>query len=136
VFSDQQIDWALATRFQADRDFVVASGFRCVPLDRSLQGSRTGAKAGFDCTKPFGKGDSFEFTVLKSPQLPQRPRQSIEVALTEGPATFLDLMAALGTRDGREVIRAFDKLYRDGRLQRLKDGRYALNGGQASGAGS
>jgi UbiD family decarboxylase len=33
VFSDEQIDWALATRFQADRDFVVASGFRCVPLD-------------------------------------------------------------------------------------------------------
>ena len=56
VFSDEQIDWALATRFQADRDFVVASGFRCVPLDPSLQGSRTGAKGGFDCTKPFGKG--------------------------------------------------------------------------------
>jgi UbiD family decarboxylase len=35
VFSDEQIDWALATRFQADRDFVVASGFRCVP-PRSL----------------------------------------------------------------------------------------------------
>src|SRR6266851_8185811 len=33
VFSDEQIDWALATRFQADRDYVVASGFRCVPLD-------------------------------------------------------------------------------------------------------
>ena len=63
VFSDEQIDWALATRFQADRDFVVASGFRCVPLDPSLQGSRTGAKCGFDCTKPFGKGDSVEFTV-------------------------------------------------------------------------
>ncbi len=52
---------AAATRFQADRDFVMASGFRCVPLDPSLQGSRTGAKAGFDCTKPFGKGDSAEF---------------------------------------------------------------------------
>ncbi len=36
VFSDEQIDWALATRFQADRDFVVASGFRAVPLDPSL----------------------------------------------------------------------------------------------------
>ena len=47
VFSDEQIDWALATRFQADRDIVIASGFRCVPLDPSLQGSRTGAKAGF-----------------------------------------------------------------------------------------
>ena len=131
VFSDEQIDWALATRFQADRDFVVASGFRCVPLDPSLQGSRTGAKAGFDCTKPFGQGDSFEFTVPRAPQLPQRPRRSVEAALAEGPATYLDLMAALGTRDGREVIRAFDTLYREGRLERLKDGRYALNGGRA-----
>ena len=106
VFSDEQIDWALATRFQADRDFVVASGFRCVPLDPSLQGSRTGAKAGFDCTKPFGKGDSFEFTMPIAAELPQRARRSVEEALAEGPATYLDLMAALGTRDGREVIRA------------------------------
>ena len=46
VFSDEQIDWAFATRFQADRDLVVASGFRCVPLDPSLEGSRVGAKSG------------------------------------------------------------------------------------------
>jgi UbiD family decarboxylase len=128
VFSDEQIDWALATRFQADRDFVVASGFRCVPLDPSLQGSRTGAKGGFDCTKPFGQGDSVEFTVPHAPKLPsQRPQQSIEAALTQGPCTFLELMAALGTRDGREVLRDFDKLYAQGRLTRLKDGRYTLN---------
>ena len=37
-------------------------------------------------------------------------------------------MAALGTRDGREILRDFDKLYAQGRLQRLKDGRYTLNG--------
>ena len=128
VFSDEQIDWALATRFQADRDFVVASGFRCVPLDPSLQGSRTGAKGGFDCTKPFGKGDSVEFTVPHAPQLPQRERRSVEAVLAEGPATYLDLMAALGTRDGREILRVFDKMYVDGSLTRLKDGRYALNG--------
>jgi hypothetical protein len=42
-------------------------------------------------------------------------------------------MAALGTRDGREILREFDKLYREGRLKRLKDGRYALNAG-ASGS--
>jgi UbiD family decarboxylase len=129
VFSDEQIDWALATRFQADRDFVMASGFRCVPLDPSLQGSRTGAKGGFDCTKPFGKGDSAEFTVPRPPQMPRRPRQTLEAALAEGPATYLELMAALGTRDGREILRDFDKLYQQGRLKRLKDGRYALNGG-------
>ena len=58
VFDDQQIDWALATRFQADRDLVVESGFRAVPLDPSLEGRRVGAKAGFDLTRPFGKGDA------------------------------------------------------------------------------
>ena len=55
----------------------------------------------------------------------------MEAALAEGPATFLDLMSSLGTRDGREVLRALDRLYADGRLQRLKDGRYALNGGRS-----
>jgi UbiD family decarboxylase len=129
VFSDEQIDWALATRFQADRDFVVASGFRCVPLDPSLQGSRTGAKGGFDCTKPFGKSDSVEFTVPHAPRMPERPRQTLEAALAEGPATFIELMAAVGSRDGREIVRDFGKLYEQGRLQRLKDGRYTLNGG-------
>jgi UbiD family decarboxylase len=138
VFSDEQIDWALATRFQADRDIVIASGFRCVPLDPSLQGSRTGAKAGFDCTKPFGKGDSVEFTVPQPPRLP-RPiastaqsgeagKGSLETVLAKGPATYLELMAALGTRDGREILRGFDRLYAQGRLERLKDGRYKLNG--------
>jgi hypothetical protein len=52
-------------------------------------------------------------------------------ALTEGPATYLELMAALGTRDGREILRDFGKLYEQGRLKRLQDGRYTLNGGGA-----
>ncbi len=126
VFSDEQIDWALATRFQADRDLVVASGFRCVPLDPSLDGKRTGAKAGFDCTKPFGKADAFEFSVPEPPLLPNRPRRTVEAVLAEGPATYLDLMAALGTRDGREILPILDQLYRESRLGRLEDGRYRL----------
>jgi len=126
VFSDEQIDWALATRFQADRDFVVASGFRCVPLDPSLQGSNTGAKAGFDCTRPFGKTDSVEFTVPRAPRLPAREPRSLEAALAQGPATYLELMASTGTRDGRELLRDFDRLYEQGRLKRLKDGRYGI----------
>jgi 2,5-furandicarboxylate decarboxylase 1 len=134
VFSDDQIDWALSTRFQADRDMVVASGFRAVPLDPSLQGSRAGAKAGFDCTKPFGKGDSFEFKIPVPPVLPERKRGTVEATLAAGPATYLELMAALGTRDGREILPVIDKLYSDGKLGRLDDGRYVINGAKANGA--
>ena len=46
IFSDEQMDWALATRFQPDRDLVVVGGMRTLPLDPSLAGGRTGAKAG------------------------------------------------------------------------------------------
>src|ERR1700722_19912467 len=67
VFSDEETDWALATRFQADRDLIVGAGFRVVPLDPSLGGARTGTKLGFDCTIPFGKADALEFSVPMPP---------------------------------------------------------------------
>jgi len=131
IFSDDQVEWAVATRFQADRDLIVGSNYRAVPIDPSLQGSRTGGKLGFDCTKPFGKIDSFEFTVASPPQMPQCERASVEAVLSEGPASYIDLMAALGTRDGREILTDLDRLYSDGRLGRLEDGRYKLNGGKS-----
>ena len=144
VFSDEQVDWAFATRFQADRDLVVASGFRAVPLDPSLAGSRTGAKAGFDCTKPFGQARDLAFEVPLPPRLREvpltlmplmplppllsaAPPRTVEAVLAEGPASYLDLMAALGTRDGRELLPVLEKLYAAGKLGRLDDGRYVLN---------
>ena len=63
VFSDEQCDWALATRYQGDRDTIQGAGFRVVPLDPSLAGARTGAKIGFDCTIPFGKRQSLEWGI-------------------------------------------------------------------------
>ncbi|MDB5601217.1 MAG: UbiD family decarboxylase [Xanthobacteraceae bacterium] len=129
VFSDEQIDWALATRFQADRDFVVASGFRAVPIDPSLVGSRIGAKGGFDCTKPVGQTRGLGYSLPEPPRLPKADRASVEERLTAGPATFLELMAATGTRDGRELLRTFDALYQAGRLGRLESGSYVLTGG-------
>jgi UbiD family decarboxylase len=127
VFSDEQIDWAFATRFQADRDLVVGSGYRVVPLDPSLEGSRTGGKAGFDCTIPFGKKGAFDFTIPLPPELPTRERASVEATLAKGPASYLDLMAAVGTRDGRDLMRELARLYQQKRLDRLEDGRYAIN---------
>jgi 3-polyprenyl-4-hydroxybenzoate decarboxylase len=126
VFDDAQIDWALSTRFQADRDLVVDSGFRAVPLDPSLDGKRVGAKAGFDLTKPFGKKDAMEYTVPTAPAFVTGTKRTVLAALTEGPCTFLELMEATGTRDGREVVRALAPLYDEHRLGRLDDGRYTL----------
>src|SRR5262249_39301745 len=54
VTSDEQMDWAMATRFQPDRDLIVLSGMRTLPLDPSITSSRVGSKAGFDLTWPFG----------------------------------------------------------------------------------
>jgi 2,5-furandicarboxylate decarboxylase 1 len=126
VFSDQQIDWALATRFQADRDLVVERGFRAVPLDPSLDGSRVGAKAGFDLTKPFGKKDVMEYTVPTAPAFGIARNGSVAAALSAGPCTFLELMEATGNRDGREVVRALAPLYAEHRIGRLDDGKYVL----------
>ena len=122
VFSDAQMEWALATRFQADRDLVIGSGFRAVPLDPSLRGSRTGAKAGFDLTLPRGEGEH----VPEPPQQAAAPRHSVLQALQQGPRSFLELMNATGSRDGHDVLLALDAIRRDQGLERAPDGRYQL----------
>ena len=126
IFSDEQMDWALATRFQADRDLVVQSGFRTLPLDPSLRGARTGAKAGFDLTLPFGGTIGIESTIPEPPRFEGKRFDSVEAALADGPKTFEALMAALASRDGREVVLALEALREAGRLTREKDGRYAM----------
>ena len=126
IYSDEQMDWAFGTRFQADRDLIVAGGFRAVPIDPSLQGARIGAKAGFDCTLPFGRGKELEFTIPAPPKYDGKRFPSVRDALQDGPKPFVALMAALGSRDGREVALALDEIRKEGRLTRLKDGEYAL----------
>ncbi|MGH6675881.1 MAG: UbiD family decarboxylase, partial [Xanthobacteraceae bacterium] len=113
--------------FQADRDLIIGSGFRVVPLDPSLDGARTGAKLGFDCTMPFGKTDSLEFSVPTPPSGKKAAmHKSVAEVLAAGPASFLELMGALGSKDGREIVRELDALYATKRLGRQDDGRYVL----------
>jgi len=134
VFSDEQCDWALATRYQGDRDTITGTGFRVVPLDPSLGGARTGAKIGFDCTIPFGKRQSLEWGVPTPPVLARSNgksgsgKRSAADVLAQGPASFLELMAAAGSRDGREIVRELDALYAGDKLTRNESGRYVLKG--------
>jgi UbiD family decarboxylase len=123
VFSDEEVDWALATRFQADRDLVVASGMRTLPLDPSLDGGSTGAKAGFDLTLPLGER-VLEHRVPRPPTFEGRRFGSLQDALADGPKFFAELMAAVGSRDGREIVRELEAMRRAGQLSRDAEGRY------------
>jgi 2,5-furandicarboxylate decarboxylase 1 len=126
VFSDEQMDWALATRFQADRDLVIQSGFRALPLDPSLAGARIGAKAGFDCTLPAELASTIEAKIPEPPRYQGARFSDVEAALRDGPKTFEALMAAIGSRDGREVVRALEDIRTAGRLARDGEGKWML----------
>jgi 2,5-furandicarboxylate decarboxylase 1 len=125
IFSDAQMEWALATRFQADRSMVVMNGMRASPLDPSLNGAHTGAKVGFDLTWPMGKS-TMEHAVPEPPTYEGQRFPSLRAALAHGPKSFEQLMAAVGSRDGREIVRELEALRAEPGFGRDKEGRYAL----------
>lgn len=128
VFDDKQVEWAFGTRFQADRDLVVATGVRLSPLDPSLHGARTGAKAGYDLTWPLEHAGRWELQTPQAPTYEGKRYPSLESALRDGPKRFEELIAAVGSRDGREIVRNLDGLRAQG-LERDDMGRYFIGKG-------
>lgn len=128
IHDDRQVEWAFGTRFQADRDVVLLQGIMGMTMDPSLEGRRTGAKAGFDCTKPFGRAGEIPLTRCAAKVFAGSARfQSVEQALQSGPMFYADIVEGLGSDDGREVALALDELRARGRLGRDRDGRYHLS---------
>jgi 2,5-furandicarboxylate decarboxylase 1 len=58
ISSPEEIEWAIATRFQADRDMVVVTGALSSKLDPSSDDG-VGAKLGFDATAPITDPSAF-----------------------------------------------------------------------------
>jgi len=54
-----EVEWAIATRFQGDRDLVVIPRARCSTLDPSSEDGLC-TKIGIDATKPLHGGEMFE----------------------------------------------------------------------------
>ena len=129
VTSDEQIDWAMATRFQPDRDLIVLGGMRTLPLDPSIVSGRVGAKAGFDLTWPFGTGTRLETRIPEPPRFAGQRFATIEAALADGPKYFEQLMTAVGSRDGREIVRELEALRARQGLDRDGEGRYFIKSG-------
>jgi len=127
IHDDRQVEWALGTRFQADQDLVILQGIMGMTMDPSLNGRRTGAKAGFDVTKPFGRGHEIPLTRCAAKVFDRPARfQTVEDALGAGPMFYADIVEGVGSDDGREVACALDALRQAGRLGRDRDGRYHL----------
>ncbi len=59
IYDDREVEWAIATRFQADRDLVIIPNARGSSLDPSAEESLT-AKWGIDATKPLNKKEEFK----------------------------------------------------------------------------
>ena len=59
IYDDRDVEWAIATRFQADRDLVIVPNARGSSLDPSAEKSLT-AKWGIDATKPLNRKEEFE----------------------------------------------------------------------------
>jgi 2,5-furandicarboxylate decarboxylase 1 len=53
VFDEERVLWAVANRFQADRDLVVISSAQGSELDPSAGPGGVNAKMGLDATKPL-----------------------------------------------------------------------------------
>jgi UbiD family decarboxylase len=58
IYNDRDVEWALATRFQADRGLIIKKE-RGSSLDPSAETDYTTSKMGMDATMPIGGGRKF-----------------------------------------------------------------------------
>jgi 2,5-furandicarboxylate decarboxylase 1 len=124
IDDDHEVEWAMSTRFRADRDLVVESGFSAYYADPTAE-DRTVAKLGFDLTSRWHPPGALEERRPSPPAIARvRTHGSVAAALAERPMHFAELMSALGSDDGREVAIELDGLRESGRLSRLDDGRW------------
>lgn len=143
VFDDRSMEWALATRYQADVDTVVLSGLRTLPLDPSLpphEGSEVvTAKLGLDATRRRDK--PAEVFTLSAPPYPlgvaaegeeAQPDMSdvserVRELAAEG-CRFVDVLRSVPEATHRTVLRAIGQLRNNGEISLGRDGLYWATG--------
>ncbi|MGA7486846.1 MAG: UbiD family decarboxylase domain-containing protein, partial [Xanthobacteraceae bacterium] len=127
VFSDEQMEWAMSTRFRAGSDIVMATGYPGFYMDPTRDANGLVDKVGFDLTAPYGIPDTIETRRPRAPRFNGRKHcETAREALASGPLFFSQIMEALGSRDGREVALELHGLHEQGLLTRLADGEWAL----------
>jgi 2,5-furandicarboxylate decarboxylase 1 len=130
IFDNDEVEWAMSTRMDPSRDVMIQDGMPGYYTDPIMLKNGTVSKIGYDCTMLPEQREDFEFRRAWGFHTSNAPAryQTVSQALESGPMFFSELMAALGSKDGREVAVALDQLREDGTLTRLKEGQWALKG--------
>lgn len=155
VFNPTEVEWAIATRVQGDRDVMIIPGARAKPLDPSLPVMPpgvvpTGAKVGVDAT--IGEGipkERFErisyayadrakiadYLQGKADPVPEKKAdavaelaQKILAAIEHEPMYYSAIAEKFSTYDFATVTRAFGQLHADGKLWQDPRGRMCVKG--------
>lgn len=127
VFDDEDVEWAMSTRFRADRDVVIMGDWPGFHADPTRDEAGKTAKIGFDCTKPYEQSDAIEF---RRPMVPHVVRTNtapdVATALQAGPQFFAELLCKLDGQDARDVAMQLDTMLQAGQAKRVEDGKWAL----------
>ena len=155
VFNAMDVEWAIATRVQGDKDVMIIPGSRAKPLDPSLAVMPpgmvpTGAKIGIDATisegiprERFeriayaytdrakindyyaGKADAVQQTTSGDAPLDELSAKIVAV-IEKTPKYYSELAAQFADYDFQTVARALGKLHEDGTLWQDPRGRMCL----------
>jgi 2,5-furandicarboxylate decarboxylase 1 len=158
VFDPMDVEWAIATRVQADRDVFIIPGARAKPLDPSLPITPpgvvpTGAKVGIDATigegippERFeriayayadrakiadylaGKSDPASAKGSATPEQVATLTESIFQLIAAEPNYYQDIAAHFSDHDFQAVARALGRLHAEGKLWQDPRGRMCIRG--------
>ena len=127
IWSEEDFEWALCTRFRLDRDIVTEGGHFALTMDPVIDENGKMTKGGFDMTAPFGAAERITDRLSFAPTLAgEATAKTAREVLAAGPKHFIEIMRALGSRDGREVILELDALREQNAIERLSNGEWAL----------
>jgi len=155
VFNAMDVEWAIATRVQGDKDVIIIPGSRAKPLDPSLAVTPpgvvpTGAKVGIDATISEGipkerfERISYAYTdrakiadyvggkADAAPKIASGDKAVAELAakivavIEKTPLYYSELAEKFADYDFPTVARALGKLHEDGKLWQDARGRHCL----------
>jgi 2,5-furandicarboxylate decarboxylase 1 len=157
IYDPTEVEWAIATRVQGDKDIVIVSNARAKPLDPSLPHVAgvvpTGAKVGIDATIPEGiphehyerityayadRAKIDDYVNGKKDAAGEAGDEAAVAALadkilqaiTKQPLYYTDISERFASYDFRTVARALGQLHATEKLWQDSRGRMCVRGSQ------